>query len=346
MFPCAVYRLPGNSDIMVLAQKKPGLNKLKFDDERGFLFAPFKPHKNAGTVLIRPDVYTVSSRLAEADFAVKTGSEKLNKIKPLKLKAAGKKAYVQYVKDILKRIKKGELQKVVAARIALKKKPVGFEPVAYFEKLCRAYPSSFVSLVFTPQHGTWIGATPEVLLQVNQSGFKTYSLAGTRANTVENLKSPWGEKEKSEHKFVSQYIHKAFKSIDKRPPIITGPETVTAGNLLHLRTVYQQQDAPPSKWLEVVKKLHPTPAVAGYPAKKAVEFILKNEGQSRSYYSGYLGPVNMDNQVNLFVNLRCMQVLDKQLAMHVGCGIVAGSNPEDEWKESALKTQTLLNVLE
>jgi isochorismate synthase len=86
--------------------------------------------------------------------------------------------------------------------------------------------------------------------------------------------------------------------------------------------------------------------VAGYPAKKAVEFILKNEGQSRSYYSGYLGPVNMDNQVNLFVNLRCMQVLDKQLAMHVGCGIVAGSNPEDEWKESALKTQTLLNVLE
>jgi isochorismate synthase len=343
--PCAFYHQPDSTDIQVIAQNNSGLNKLKTHHDQGFLFAPFQQDKSAEQILIRPDIFVNSKNLPNLNFAPKVAVQKVNKIKQPKLKATGKKAYKQYVKDILKHIKKGGIKKVVAARIVLKRKPKHFNAVQNFQHLCKAYSASFVSLVFTPQYGLWIGATPEILLQHNQSGFKTYALAGTRANTPQNLKSPWSDKEKSEHKIVSAYILKAFQSVSNTAPTIKGPETIVAGNLLHLRTVFEHAAIPKIKWLKLVDKLHPTPAVAGLPAKKAIRLILKNERSGRSFYSGYLGPVNMNNEINLFVNLRCMQVLKKQLAIYAGCGVVADSKPEDEWKESTLKTRTLLNVL-
>ena len=155
----------------------------------------------------------------------------------------------------------------------------------------------------------------------------------------------WGRKEKEEQKIVSEYIIKAFKKVTKTKPAVLGPETIAAGNLLHLRTTFTFKGLAKNKWPEVVAQLHPTPAVAGLPKKESIAFINKHEQADRSFYSGYLGPVNLDNEVNLFVNLRCMQVLKNKLAVHVGCGITADSKPALEWKESKMKSQTLLGVL-
>ena len=124
-----------------------------------------------------------------------------------------------------------------------------------------------------------------------------------------------------------------------------GPETITAGNLLHLRTMFTFHKISKNKWPEVVTQLHPTPAVAGLPKKESIDYIQKHEIANRGYYSGYLGPINIDKQVNLFVNLRCMQVLKSKLAVYVGCGITSESKPQDEWKESKMKSETLLSVL-
>ena len=144
---------------------------------------------------------------------------------------------------------------------------------------------------------------------------------------------------------MSDFIIKRFEKITSEKPFVEGPITIAAGNLLHLRTTFLYKALSVSQWQKIVKRLHPTPAVAGLPRKRAVDFILKNEPSQRGFYSGYLGPVNTGGDINLFVNLRCMQVLENKLALYVGCGITKDSDPELEWQESKIKTQTLLAVL-
>ncbi|MFN8288286.1 MAG: isochorismate synthase [Chitinophagales bacterium] len=313
--------------------------------EQGFLFAPFRETENVQRVIIRSDIFCDADKLPEPNFAV----EQVRIGTPVykqRLKPQKKAAFKNYVRTIRKQIRKGSFQKIVAARVAKKKKPENFSAPAFFTALCEKYPNAFVSLVYTQEYGLWIGASPEILLEVNATGFKTYSLAGTKANTQWNNKTAWGEKEKEEQEIVTRYITNAFAAVTKTEAKITGPETIEAGNLLHLRTTFLYDSIPHFNWQKVVEQLHPTPAVAGLPKGESIKFITEHEKFERGFYSGFLGPVNLDEEINLFVNLRCMKVLKSKLALFVGCGITADSKPSKEWTESRIKTQTLLSVLQ
>lgn len=342
--PCAFYSLPGSSDIKVMAQTGQKAHQKAKSNETGFVFAPFVENRKFRNIFIRADIYAPAKSIGSIKLPVP-----LKPVKRLpasvKLQAVSKAGYQEYVKKIRNAIRAGKLSKVVAARTDLKVKPRNFTPAKFFEKLSRKYPSAFVSLVYTPAYGLWIGATPEVLIEADEGQFKTWSLAGTKANTPANAKTPWGEKEKEEQKLVSDFIAKCFRKAGGKKPVIEGPVTVTAGNLLHLRTTFTYTGIPLSHWQKVAAKLHPTPAVAGLPRKKALSFVEKHELSLRAFYSGYLGPVNVEKSIRLFVNLRCAQVLDDKLALFVGCGITRDSDPEKEWMESKLKTETLLNAL-
>jgi isochorismate synthase len=81
------------------------------------------------------------------------------------------------------------------------------------------------------------------------------------------------------------------------------------------------------------------------PKDKALAFILQQEGYDRSFYSGYLGPVHIDGQSHLYVNLRCMQLGSDRAYLYVGGGVTADSCPDAEWRETELKAGTLLSVL-
>ena len=333
----------------MLAQKTSTLKKVATGtaqaDIKGFLFAPFNEDKNTNRVIIQPDIYTESGQLPLLDFAKVSKAPFHSGEKKNKLTETGKREYKELVLRIKGEIKRGHFKKIVASRVVKRKKPENFEPVGFFEKLCKAYPDAFVSLVYTPQYGLWLGASPEILLNVNSEGFKTYSLAGTKTNVNGAPEKSWSEKEKEEQQLVSDYIRQTIGEVTKKQPVVTGPETMIAGNVLHLRTTFVYPDIPQKHWLEITEKLHPTPAVAGEPKQAAIDFILRNEQAPRSFYAGYLGPVNMDGEIHLFVNLRCMQVLKKKLALHVGGGITQHSKPWDEWKETKLKAKTLLSVL-
>ena len=344
--PFALYQLPATQVIKVVAQKNNQLKKAPAASStvKGFIFAPFQEDKRNSKIIIAPDVFTTADKLPKLAFAAKNIKLQPTEIKKEKIKEASKKQYVTYVEEIQTQINKGKFKKIVAARVVKKGRPHNFNAVTFFQNLCKTYPNAFVSMVYTPQYGLWIGATPEILLQADKDGLKTYSLAGTRAN-ANKANQAWGTKEQEEQKIVSEYIIEAFKKVTKDKPTVQGPETITAGNLQHLRTTFTYPKTPSSKWAQVVEQLHPTPAVAGLPKKESIAFISAHEKAPRSFYSGYLGPVNLDNQINLFVNLRCMQVLKNKLAIYVGCGITAASTPAAEWKESKMKSQTLLSML-
>ena len=97
--------------------------------------------------------------------------------------------------------------------------------------------------------------------------------------------------------------------------------------------------------MDLIEKLHPTPAVCGVPITKAQTFIHEHEGYERKYYTGFLGEYGINDTTDLFVNLRCMEINEKAINIYVGCGITAESNPTNEYIETENKSLTMRNIL-
>ena len=207
-----------------------------------------------------------------------------------------------------------------------------------------------MSLVAIPGVGTWIGATPERLLTTSENSLTTVALAGTQAKPTNlPLKTvSWGAKEVREQALVSDYIRAFFQKVGAEWDE-DGPQTVSAGNVVHLQTTFRakvDQDQQVTLVNQVFDHLHPTSAVCGMPKEQALDFILEHEMYDRSFYSGFLGPIRLDGLCQLFVNLRCMQLNEDKARLYVGAGITAESIPQAEWQETVLKSQTLLSVLQ
>lgn len=264
--------------------------------------------------------------------------------------AAAEGEFTALVRGAIDFIRTTGIAKVVVSRTAALPLPVGFDPVAAFALLCARYPHAFVSLVAIPGVGTWLGATPEVLLTLDNAGLTTMALAGTqrRPNDQPLESVRWGRKETVEQEMVGAYIRGFFASAGAANVQETGPQTVAAGSVVHLQTLFRV-DLPEAERLilanRVLNELHPTSAVCGMPKHQALAFILAHEGYDRSFYSGFLGPVHIQGASSLYVNLRCMQLDAAAAHLYVGAGITADSAPAAEWRETALKAETMLAVL-
>ena len=182
-------------------------------------------------------------------------------------------------------------------------------------------------------------------MKTNGNALQTVALAGTQL--VTNSKTIiWQDKEKIEQQLVTDFIVENLKDLVKEITI-SSPYSVKAGNLWHIKTDISATLQSNKKLKKIINVLHPTSAVCGLPKQAAKDFILKNEGYNREYYSGFLGELNIDFvtfrtlQTDLFVNLRCMKVTQNKVALFIGCGITKDSNPEDEYWETVNKSMTM-----
>jgi len=87
----------------------------------------------------------------------------------------------------------------------------------------------------------------------------------------------------------------------------------------------------------MLKLLHPTSAVCGMPREAAQEFIAQHENFDRSYFAGFLGPVNLGEETNIYVNLRCARLEGEKAWLYAGAGITEDSDPQKEWEETEMK---------
>jgi len=333
-FGVSLYRLPGESEVNLVYGPchEKGLDTLAH--EQAFLIAPFD---NEQTVLaIQPsEVFPVAE----------TGSRDLPwHLREQQDDGLDKDQYKKIVRYGIEQIKAGSFDKVVATNKQIVNLPEGFEGLQYFNQLEQAYPEAFVYLTSTPQYGTWIGATPEMLLSFDEEAIHTEALAGT---LYSDEQTSFSEKEQQEQDLVSRYIETCFENlaIDYEK---SGPETIKSGKLNHLKTYYESHlnGAPAQTWPKLLKCLHPTPAVGGYPYSVTRIFIRNEEPFDRALYAGFLGPVNIQSSSTLFVNLRCMEVYTKAAGIYAGAGIVKGSQSEEEYAETREKMNTLLDVLQ
>jgi isochorismate synthase len=371
-FPFALWRLPESSTKHLLIsnrhQKVPKDNIVIEEQAPGFIFAPFDTERESiylpadflftfreGKLAEAADPISASSRAwLEKQFHTKSNASRL--------KTAGSgvnrfkhdltsEHFTQLILKCLSELEKGTFEKIVPSRTKLIPLPADFDLLNTFGKLADKYPNALVSLVNIPGIGCWAGATPEVLVCVeDKTIFKTVALAGTQPyNEGMSLRSvAWTQKEIEEQALVERYVISCFKKIRLREYEEHGPKTAVAGNLIHLRSDFTV-DMKATNFLQLgtvmLRLLHPTSAVCGMPLQPSLAFLRENEGYDRSFYSGYLGPVNINNNINIFVNLRCMQVLDKNALLYAGAGITIDSIPEQEVEETEMKFNTLLNVI-
>ena len=216
----------------------------------------------------------------------------------------------------------------------------------YFYKLTQTYPSAFVYYLSSPQTGTWIGCSPEVLLRAENDIFYTMALAGTKKIPQlagANDQELFTQKEIDEQAWVTDYVMDKLASYASELTA-SSPELKNAGNLYHLVTHFKGRLKADKSYAALISTLHPTPAICGTPTQVALSFIMDNEEYDRALYSGYMGPF-MQHKVDMFVNLRCMQLMQNNvLRLYAGAGIVKDSVPEDEWEETKNKMNTLLSV--
>ncbi|MDO4756914.1 MAG: chorismate-binding protein [Parabacteroides sp.] len=153
-----------------------------------------------------------------------------------------------------------------------------------------------------------------------------------------------GSKNREEQEYVAYYIRKQLQALGIQPTE-SAPSSVRAGELAHLRSDFSFTLPDNQKLGNLLKRLHPTPAVCGLPKDKAYDFILSNEGYNRRYYSGFIGRLEPEGKSDLYVNLRCMQILPQTLVLYAGSGILISSEAESEWSETEAKMQTMKRLL-
>lgn len=254
-------------------------------------------------------------------------------------KSLTKQEYVEVGTEFLERLKQQEFGKAILSRI--KKVAYTQTPFEIFKALCEKYPKAFVYLCSSPLFGTWVGATPEILLMEEKGRASTVALAGTLS--VESPAS-WGEKEKEEQDMVRSFIAAQLEKLELLLINGTAVTEVVAGPVKHLCT-YFDFDLPRQKRSELIELLHPTPAVCGVPREAAKKLIDKIETHSRDLYTGFIGLIEND-KVNLYVNLRCAQLMESNAYLYVGGGYTKDSNVLSEWDETENKANTLLSIIE
>ncbi len=260
--------------------------------------------------------------------------------------------FLELVQDSIHAIFEKRFDKVVCARTKNVQLNESFTIGSFFRTLINTYPDAFISCVSHPVFGTWIGASPEILLEIDKHNqFQTIALAGTQP--VNESKNPatalWTQKEIQEQAMVSRFIINQFKKVRLREFIETGPQTTIAGNVMHLKTHYyvdMNSIEVDDLGTKMMKLLHPTSAVCGMPKKPSLEFIINEESFSRQLYCGFLGPVNVHGTTSLNVNLRTMQLGEAEAVIYAGNGITYDSDPEKEWIETELKCDTLFQMLQ
>jgi len=336
----AIYRLPEETAPRFVMQTSGSVALLNDIDalngQSGFVFAPFRITDGSPLIVIRPDITDLSG------VKITPGKKTQHEPAAEKHRKNDKAEYSLLFQRFHAPLVKGEMKKLVLSRRKTMEREDSFSPGRSFFRAAEKYARSFVYLFHTPQSGTWLGSTPEILLAGAGSGWQTVALAGTRYPNSGNVS--WDDKNLREQHLVTSYILKQLNTFHIAPEI-TGPYTIKAGNLAHLRTDLSFSLPDRSKIGSLLQSLHPTPAVSGLPKDEAFQFIAEQEGYDRRYYTGFLGMLDPLAETNLYVNLRCMHIGKSSLTLYAGSGLLPSSTCRDEWKETEQKLRTMASIV-
>ncbi|QKG83840.1 isochorismate synthase [Kroppenstedtia pulmonis] len=283
--------------------------------------------------------------LLDADpvFPKEPPSFSLEEVEPEEWKASVMKAASE--------IRKGVLDKVVLAREIRLSSQNSFVPDGILKNLWDQQPDSFL---FAVERGKscFLGASPERLVKCRGEEYISASLAGTtrRGSTPEEdeelgrelLQDP---KNRVEHEVVVDMVREAFLAECDDVRIPRAPRLYKTRFVQHLYTPVTGRAKPETSLLSMVERLHPTPALGGYPKEQSVAKIREMERMDRGWYAGPVGWLDSQGDGEFFVAIRSGLLKNKTASLFAGCGIVGKSDPDSEYEETKMKFRPMLSAL-
>lgn len=259
--------------------------------------------------------------------------------------------YEGAVSSAIDRIEAGGFVKTVLAREVRVESASAHDPAAVFGAIRDGFPSCFCFCVGTPE-AAFVGASPELLVRRRGASVATVALAGsTRRSADPSVDDHLGEqlrvseKNRSEHEFVVERIRKVLGRRAVWVEASEDPHLVRVANIQHLATPIHAQLAESLSAVELVRLMHPTPAVGGEPREPALAAIRDLEDMDRGWYAGPIGWVDALDDGEFCVGLRSALLRDRTAHLYAGAGIVAGSDPELELAETELKLEAMLPLV-
>ncbi len=330
--PFVVFKHPNSKEVHIYFQEDNKLHLTQNFSEKGFLMAPFANTDFYSFIPKKQNkIYNLSDdkSIFKTDFIIKDEN---------------KEPFISLVESALKEFKNNKIQKVVLSR-ELKINVSNKNSIQTFQNLTQLYSNAFVYYWHHPKTGSWMGATPERFINLSDSKLHTIALAGTSIMEEEEENPLWTDKEIEEQKLVTDSINNSLQSLFPDEKINVGNvSSYPVGALWHLKTDITV-DSSNLRLSKIIKALHPTPAVGGFPKISSIKFILKNEKHKRKFYTGFLGLFESNSKADLYVNLRCAEVTNSGYTVYVGAGITSQSDPTSEWEETKHKAMTFSKAL-
>lgn len=325
----ALYIMPDDDKVHFLASKEV----YRYDESNvnGFFINSF--NNSYGKPVLIADELSLNDAIAYfTESEIKPASD----VKPFE-SGTDKSIYIERTSDVIACLRDEGGKAVISRAICGDAKSVDWINVVqkYFSK----YKSTFRYIYNTPVTGMWFGASPEILVkrEALTDEIQTMALAGTRKCSEDD----WDDKNIEEHNFVTKYIVSTLKSSGLEPYVGTA-ENVKFGSIEHLcHRIIAKYNGP---IITVANALSPTPALAGFPLNRALEYIEYAEQHPRHCYGGYIGCRNADGEY-IYVNLRCCHFNNQRYCIYAGGGITGKSNASLEWMETEAKSEFLRKLL-
>ena len=262
-------------------------------------------------------------------------------------------AWQSQVSSAISAIKSNELEKVVLARDITATSKSEISVRSLLQRLEIEYPSTWIFLV-----DGLIGATPELLVRLSKSLVTSRVLAGTIRKTGNEDRDltlaaslAKSSKDLEEHEYAVRSVADALAPFCSSTNVPEAPFVLHLSNVMHLATDVTgvlNDSAKQSDIFTLIAQLHPSAAVCGTPATEAKKLINELEQMNRERYAGPVGWIDANNDGEIAIALRCGQLSNdrKTIRLFAGCGIVAGSDPANEFAESQAKLMPMRTALE
>ena len=246
---------------------------------------------------------------------------------------------------------RGRIDKVVLARRVGLRSPVVLDVPNALRRLAASAPES-TTYAFRRDGRTFLGATPERLVRTEGRTFQTVAVAGSIRRGADAAEDEQlartllaSEKDREEHDIVVSYIRNLLAPVADSLVVEPEPGVMTLRFVQHLVTTITGTLPDAHGLLALAERLHPTPAVGGEPRDTALAMVDEHEGFDRGWYAGPVGWLGADGDGELCVALRCGIVDGTTATLFAGCGIVADSDPDEEWEESRVKLRAVISAL-
>ncbi|MCB8976182.1 MAG: isochorismate synthase [Ardenticatenaceae bacterium] len=261
-------------------------------------------------------------------------------------------AWAAMIDHATETMRSGPLNKAVLSRVCEIRYAQKVDVDGALAYLNATYPDCYRFLFEPRPFHAFYGATPELIVEVNGRSLRTMGLAGSigRGKTPaeddalaqELLNSA---KNQHEHALVVQSIRRRLEPLTSELTLPDQPDILQLGYIQHLFTPIQATLKNADGVLPILQNLHPTPALGGQPRELAMPFISRAEPVPRGWYGAPIGWLDHNLDGAFGVAIRSAITQDRRVWLYSGAGIVADSDPQAEWDETALKFRPMLNAL-